>query len=159
MKRGLLALFALTAAAILLCACSGKRQTDAPLMRFSFSHSGMHSGLIYTLTAADTGHGWQADVSLLCGECMYVLDMSEEDADRLTALVQECNLQTWAGFDKNDPRCRDGTGFSLSMDFADGTHVYAEGSNAFPKDYGAAHQAILAYFDELLEKNGIPTRI
>lgn len=153
-------LLALVGAALAVCAgkiISGRPtfSTDAPMAGFSFSHSGMHSGLIYTLSASPGDAGWQADISLLGGEEAYVLDMSGEDVKRLAALAEEHNLQCWAGFDRTDPRCLDGTGFCLRIDYADGTHIYAEGSNAFPKNYNAAHDAILSYYIELMEKNGI----
>jgi len=142
-------------ALLCLSACTATFETNAPMSGFSFSHSGMHTGLMYTLSAANTDAGWQAQISLLGGEREHVLEMMEADVERLAAIAVEHHLQAWSGFDKSDPRCLDGTGFRLRIDYADGKHMYAEGSNAFPKGYAAAKDDILDYFAELMEKNGI----
>jgi len=138
-----------------LGACTAPFHTDAPIRSLSFSHTGMHTGLIYTLTAAQTDAGWQANLSLLAGEEEHVLEMTEADAARLNALAEEHNLQSWAGFDRSDRHALDGTGFRLSIDYEDGQHLYARGSNAFPKGYKEAHAEIRKFFGELMEKNGI----
>lgn len=149
----LLTLFAL--AALCLCACSRTFRTDAPMTGFSFSHSGMHTGHIYTLSAYKTDTGWLADISLLGGEKEYVLDLTDDESEKLAELADEHQLKSWAGFNKSDPRCKDGTGFILSIDYADKKHLYAKGSNAFPKNYESAHNAILSYFNEIMQNNGI----
>ena len=140
---------------LLLCACAPPFETDAPMTRFSFLHSGMHLGLMYTLSAGRTETGWKAELSLLAGDREYTLDMTDEDVHCLEELIQRNNLKAWAGFDKVDRRALDGTSFSLSIDFEDGEHLYAEGSNAFPKGYADAHNDIRTYFEKLMERNGI----
>jgi len=138
-----------------LSACTASFHTDAPMTRFSFMHSGAHTGLIYTLSAGKGETGWQAEISLLAGEREHVLEMTEEDAERLTALAEEHNLQSWAGFDQSARNVLDGTGFSLTIGYADGQRLYAEGSNAFPKGYREARGEILDFFGELMERNGL----
>ena len=141
--------------ALLLCSCAGPLKTDAPMIGFTFSHSGMHTGLIYTLSAEKEDDGWRADLSLLCGEREYSLPMSEEEAWELTALVETHRLTDWYDFDEADLNALDGTAFELVLRYADGQEVHASGSNAFPEGYAALHEAVLNFFGELMEKNGI----
>ena len=145
----------LLAILLLLCACTPPFEKDAPMTHFSFSHSGMHTGLMYTLSAGRTDAGWKAEVSLLAGDREHILDMTDEDVRRLEDIVQIHNLKAWAGFDKVDRHALDGTDFSLSIDFEDGKHLFAQGSNAFPKGYAEAHNDIRTYFGNLMEINGI----
>jgi len=153
MKRRLTAV--LLAVLVLLAACSKPLKTDAPMNSFSFSHSGMNIGLIYTLSAAETETGWQAELSLLASEQEYILDMTESDVATLTELVQKHGLNRWNGFDKVDKNALDGYDFELCISYADGQKIYASGSNTFPKGYDAAHREILEFFGVLMEKNGI----
>lgn len=154
MKRGLLT--ALVLLIILqLCACARPLRTDAPMNRFCFEHSGMHTGLMYTLAAENTGSGWQAEISLLCGEREYCLPMTDEEAAELISLVKTHQLNRWNGFDKVDRSALDGTDFTLQIGYEDGQKLYASGSNAFPEGYKAAHEEIRRFFGALLEKHGI----
>ena len=155
MKPRVLMALALLTVLLTAVACSKTLRTDAPMTDFSFSHSGMHTGLIYTLSAARTESGWQADLSLLAGEREYALPMTEKEAGELTELVKAHELNRWNGFDKVNRSALDGYSFEMAIDYEDGQHLYASGSNAFPKGYDAAHEAILTFFGELMEKNGI----
>ena len=153
MKRRLTAV--MLAALAMLSACSKPLKTDAPMNSFSFSHSGMNIGLIYTLEAAQTQTGWQAELSLLAGEQEYLLDMTDAEASALAEIVQEHELNRWNGFDKVDKNALDGYDFELCIGYADGQKLYASGSNAFPEGYDAVHKEILEFFGKLMERNGI----
>ena len=145
----------LLAAALLLCSCKKPFETDTPMCGFAFSHSGMHTGLIYTLEAERAGNGWQSNLSLLAGEKEYTLDMTAEEAEALAALVRNHELDRWNGYDRVDRHALDGTAFDLRIGYEDGQEVRASGSNAFPEGYAAAHEAILKFFGELMEESGI----
>ncbi len=145
----------LSAVLLTVCGCVRPLKTDAPMTSFSFSHSGMHSGLIYTLSAEKDGDGWRADLSLLAGDREYELDMTEEEAEALNALVETHKLTGWNGFDKVDRLALDGTDFELRIGYEDGQEVCASGSNAFPKGYREAREAILELFGEMMERNGM----
>ena len=155
MKCRILTALVLTAVLLAASACSKPITTDAPISSFSFSHSGMHTGLIYTLNAARTEEGWQANLSLMAGEKEYSLDMNAEEAEALASLVQNHELTRWNGFDRVDRHALDGTGFELTIRYEDGQEVRASGSNAFPEGYREAREAILEFFAELMERNGI----
>jgi len=155
MKRSMRLAVMLLAAVLSLCSCTKPLRTDAPMCGFTFSHSGMHTGLIYTLSAQRDEGGWRAELSLLCGEREYSFAMTDEEAAKLAALVQEHRLNAWNGFDKVDMSALDGTGFELTIDYEDGQRLCASGSNAFPEGYREAREAILEFFAELMERNGI----
>lgn len=147
--------------AVLLClcllmlgGCAAPVRTDAALSRFSFSHSGMHTGRIFSLAAERTVDGWQAQLDLFCGQQVLTLPMAPEEAGKLEELIDSCNLWAWNGFKKADRRMLDGEGFDLYVSFADGQKLRASGSNAFPKSYAAAESAIKDFFIQLMEKNG-----
>ena len=155
MKDRVLLLVLLLAVMLALFGCRKTLQTDAPMNSFSFSHSGMHTGLIYTLAAEKSETGWQASLSLLAGDREYTLDMTAEEAEALISLVQTHELNRWNGFDKVDRHALDGTGFELRIGYEDGQTLNSSGSNAFPEGYRAAHEAIVKFFGELMERNGI----
>ena len=145
----------LAAAMLLLTSCAGRFHTEAPMESFSFSHSGMHSDSIYTLSIQKTEQGWRAELDLLAGNRLHILPVSQAEADALAALLDAHDLWSWAGFDKVDKRVLDGTGFDLNIRFADGKKLIASGSNAFPKGYNEAKEAIKAFFIQIMENKGI----
>lgn len=155
MKRRMIAVLLLTVVLLAGSACRKPIKTDAPMTGFTFSHSGMHTGLIYTLSAKKGEGGWFAGFSLLAGEREYTLDMTAEEAEALASLVQNHELNRWNGFDRVDRHALDGTAFELVLRYEDGQEVRASGSNAFPEGYKAAHEGILEFFGSLMEKNGI----
>jgi len=155
MKRRMIAVLLVLAVLLTASACSKPLRTDAPISSFSFSHSGMHTGLIYTLSAARTETGWQANLSLLAGEREYILEMTEAEAEDLAAIVRKHELNRWNGFDRVDRTALDGTDFDLKIHYEDGQTLSASGSNAFPKGYKEAHEEILDFFGELMERNGL----
>lgn len=139
---------------LLLSSCAGMVHTDAPMEHFTFSHFGMSTGSIYTMTAERTDSGWKAHFDLFCTH-EFEVPLQQAEADELVRLMDELNLWKWNGFDRADRRVEDGEGFSLNVRFADGTKISASGDNAFPEGYADAEEAIRRIFIELLEKNGI----
>lgn len=155
MKRRILTVLLLAAVLLAAYACSKPLWTVAPIGSFSFSHSGMHTGLIYTLSAARTEVGWQAELSLLAGEREYLLEMTEAEAEELDTIVRKHDLNRWNGFDRADQTAKDGTGFDMKIHYEDGQVLSASGSNAFPRGYREAHEEILDFFGKLMERNGL----
>lgn len=146
---------ALLSALLLLTACTGRFHTDAEMAYFSFSHSGMRSDSIYTLSAEKTEQGWQAKLDLFAGSMIHVLPMTQEEANVLSGLLDTYDLWGWSGFDKADLRALDGTAFNLFIRFEGGESLSASGSNAFPKGYAEAKMAIEAFFAQIMEAKGI----
>ncbi|MBO7410779.1 MAG: hypothetical protein J6T92_02535, partial [Ottowia sp.] len=78
--------------------------------------------------------------------------MSDEDVAALEALLARLNLATWDGFKGSARGVLDGTDFGFSLAYTDGREVQASGSNRFPRGYGEARDALVAFFDALLEQ-------
>lgn len=155
MRCRTLLVFTLLTVLLTTAACSKPCLTDAPMTGFSFSHSGMHTGLIYTLTAARVEDGWMANLSLLAGAREYVLEMTEKEAEGLAEIVRKHELNRWNGFDKADRRVLDGCSFELRIRYEDEQTVSASGSGVFPRGYTEAYEDILDFFGELMERNGL----
>lgn len=73
-------------------------------------------------------------------------------ADRLKALCDSCRIYRWNGFDKSNRLVLDGSGFSLSIRFADGKTLHADGSNSFPGGYREFRERLDALFAPEKEK-------
>ncbi len=69
-------------------------------------------------------------------------------AEALQQIMDDCRMESWDGFRGHNPNVLDGEDFSLRMTFADGTSVFATGSNQFPEGYAEACSRI----DKLFEK-------
>ncbi len=151
----LLTAFCLCIALIFLCCCAVSTKPDFPIVRFSFSHSGISTGSIYTYRAVQTADGWRAELFLLCGAYEHEFSMTGEEAEFLCALIDSCEFWKWNGFDKADRYALDGSSFDLKIDYADGSSVTAHGSNAFPDGYIAAVGEINIFFEELMKAHGI----
>lgn len=139
---------------LLLSSCSMLLRTDAPMERFSFSHSGMRIDSVYTLVAEKMADGWQAHFNLFMTQD-FTLPMTQADADALYALLDDCSLWAWNGFHKVDPIVSDGRRFKLDVRFEDGRKLTASGGNKFPDGYGAAENAVKAVFIQIMETNGM----
>ncbi|MBE5775498.1 MAG: hypothetical protein E7337_16500 [Clostridiales bacterium] len=143
---------------LVFTSCAGPPRTGAPLERFSFSHSGMSTGSIYTLTVLRTDGGWKMKADLFCSH-EYEFPMSQEDVRRLTQLIDSHELWKWNGYDRADRHVHDGEGFDLRIWFEDGQEISASGENSFPAGYRAAEDAVKTFFIEIMETNGIKKSI
>jgi len=80
----------------------------------------------------------------------YPVPVDKAWVDQLTGIVQEHNILLWDGFSRTDTLLMDGTSFSLSLTFSDGSTVRARGYGSFPEGYGSAAREIDAHFMQLL---------
>lgn len=53
----------------------------------------------------------------------------------LEDLCRDCRIDRWNGFSGKDPKTLGGGGFALTLSYADGKKIHAEGYNAYPKRY------------------------
>ena len=130
-------------AVLLCCSMSFAPAEDGgdTLVRFYFMRGGYMAPHSYEVTLTGDGYAitenegdpWPLDPSL---------------AEELIRFVDECGMKRWDGFHGSNPYVLDGEGFSLTMEFADGTTVYASGENSFPDGY----QEAAARLDEIFEK-------
>ena len=63
----------------------------------------------------------------------YAVPVDDTWVDVLTSIVQENNVILWDGFSESDSTLLDGTHFSITLEFSDGTTVNANGYGRFPE--------------------------
>ena len=95
-----------------------------------------------------TVHFWMAHE-----EEPYPVTVDQAWVDVLTDIVYRNNMVRWDGFHESSRGLLDGTNFSVTLMFSDGTSVNASGYGSFPKCYGDASQAIDAHFMQLLPED------
>ena len=130
--------------------------TDAALKEFCYSHSGSMVDEIYSYeikSDESSPTGYTVIFDLRCGYEVYSTYADAELIREVSVLIEECELHKWNGFNETDSMVMDGSGFSLDIVYADGTEVYAHGSNSFPKGYGEAAERIDAMFYSYMEEN------
>ena len=120
---------------------------------FSFSHRGMSAAdcYLYSAEKAETGVRLYTEDMYYGGRTVDVL-IEDPLLDQLGELAEEYGIQSWDGFDKVDKNVLDGTGFTLSITYADGRSVRANGNNVFPDGYEDAKAGICALFEELIDQ-------
>ena len=146
---GIKALVCLVIIAVILTGCAHlkKTGTDAQISSFSYQHSGMHTGLIYTYTFQKEIDGYTAHYELNCGQTVFSVSVDADFAVELKRIVDENNLYAWDGFDEAPRDVLDGESFTIRIEFEDGTKIRACGSNSYPKGYQDAYREIQAIFE------------
>ena len=117
---------------------NGVKETSAPLVSFDYSHRGSSTDSFYSYEVTESGNGYCFRFLPFREEDEQTAAMSAEDVDALVEINNRHELWKWHGFSKTDSNIMDGTSFSLSVSFADGTVIIANGSNRFPSSYSAA---------------------
>ena len=118
---------------------------------FEYQHSGSISYDGYYYTFCKDEKGVHLDASMNCGWERLSVDLDAEIMKQLEDITYEHQMQNWDGFNESDSNILDGEGFSLHIEFMDGTGVAAHGNNAFPRGFGAAETAFNSLFWELTE--------
>jgi len=132
-------------------------ESDIAFDYFCYYNSGSSTYEIYSYEVGrdeETGE-WTVICELHCGYDTYTLPADAELMNKLTEIMDAHTLRQWDGFSASDSMVLDGSGFSLEVDFADGSSIDAHGSNSFPDGFNEAKQAIDELFRTYLEKNGI----
>ena len=125
---------------------------------FKYTFRGSIGGNSFTRTAEIDGD--KVTLSLQKMEKRDYGKMEGEAAPGFAAALEELcrkhKIVRWNGFDKNNRRVLDGSGFNLRVKFKDGKEVEADGSNAFPNGYRDFVKDMGELFkpeeDKLLEK-------
>ena len=80
--------------------------------------------------------------------------------DELTRLSDTYEIaEKWDGFDEVAEGVLDGSGFSLYMEFEDGSYMSASGYNDFPKGYGEFEKAFNEMLDSVVDKAAIKDKL
>lgn len=114
---------------------------EGALTRLFFMRGGYMAPLSYEVTL--TGDGY-----VIAENEGRPRPLDPSLAAEMIRVVEECGMKRWDGFRGSNPYVLDGESFSLTMEFSDGTTVYASGENSFPDGYGEAS----ARLDEIFEK-------
>ena len=130
---------------------------NSPVSYFCYSNSGSSTYEIYSYEVEKDEESGKMTVNyeLNCGNLMYSVPADEELMQALSAVIADKNMRKWNGFKKTNSMVLDGSGFSLSIAFEDGSMIKASGSNSFPEGFGDAKAAIDELFEKYLEKKGI----
>ena len=113
---------------LILAAHGPARSEEKALVRFEFSRGGYLPPQSYALTVRSEGCFLSRD-----GGAEREIDLSVADEPR--RIMEKYGVEAWNGFHETDPDVLDGEGFSLIVQFSDGSEVYASGDNAFPAGY------------------------
>ena len=97
---------------------------------------------------ANTAYFWMANE-----DEPYPVPVDDAWVEALTNIVLGNNMILWDGFSESDSMLLDGTHFSITLEFSDGTTVNANGYGCFPAYYGNASEAIAALFLQLLPED------
>lgn len=60
----------------------------------------------------------------------------------LMGIFKKYDIYSWDGYDKSDDEVLDGMGFSLYVQFSDGSCINAHGNNMFPQKFREFDEAI-----------------
>jgi hypothetical protein len=161
MLKRIILLCLLFGIAVILSGCElspPKPVPDAPtaspvpgeLVSLSFSERNAYYARVqgYDFVAENgkyTAYFWMANE-----EEPYPVPVDNAWVDRLNKIVQHNKMLMWDGFHGTDTMLLDGTSFSISLAFSDGTTVHASGYGQFPDGYGIASEEIDAHFLQLL---------
>lgn len=121
---------------------------------FRYSYNGSIGGDSYHYRLCRKDGGWHFSY-----ESMLLPDYGEMEtpaegsyAEKLWEAYLDGRIAEWEGFSKYNTMVLDGSGFSLEIVFNDGKHLYASGTNAFPRGYREFEDRIDEIFKPLSEK-------
>ncbi|MBP5780657.1 MAG: hypothetical protein J6X34_05420 [Clostridia bacterium] len=135
---------------------AGSRATEnaSGIVRFSYSYNGSIGGNSYTYKI----DARTRPVRMKLEHMLYPEygepegEVGDDFLKLLEGLCRRCGIASWNGFNKYNKYVCDGSGFSLSIQYADGKVLTAHGSNSFPKGYREFKNALDALFDPEVEK-------
>lgn len=123
--------------------------TEVQKITFSQHESAMPEISSFTLTRAEEG-------TQVCLEIAYEDEyLHMDDAklmDRVREILETNEVGSWNGFHGNNFMVLDGGGFSMYVEFTDGTTLSASGENCFPANY----QTVASELTELIQPTKKP---
>ena len=111
---------------------------NTELTEFYYSHRGSMVDDIYSYEVKSdesSPTGFTVIFNLNCGYDVYSTPADARLIENVLALIGECELHQWNGFNESDSMILDGSGFSLDVVYANGTEIHAHGNNSFPAGY------------------------
>lgn len=153
MRKQILLCFLLFLAAALLSGCQKKRlKEDVLVESFSYKTVGTAMGSETTFSIVREGDGFNVTQSSGGGQTVRKAHVEQAIGAQATDILRAHNVLAWNGFAQSDPHMLDGTSFTLSIAFDDGTTISARGTNSSPKGLSAAMREIRDLFDRFLRE-------
>lgn len=126
---------------------------DSPLSMLSFSESASYYKRVQGYEFRAEEGKYTVYFHLSDAEEPYPVQTDQAWAETLTGFISQYGMMAWDGFSGHAPGLLDGTQFSMTFTFADGTSVHAGGYGRFPVNYRDATSAIEAHFMQLLPQD------
>ena len=154
MRKQILLCFLLFLAAALLGGCQRKRLAqDVLLESFCYETVGTAMGSETRLSIVREGDGVAVTQSFGGGHTVRSAYVEQSVGGQVTDILRTHRALSWNGFAQSDPHMLDGTSFTLSIAFDDGTTISARGTNSYPKGLSAAVREIKDLFDRFLRES------
>ena len=125
----------------------------APLYYFYFSESASYFKRVQGYEFRAEEGKYTAYFYIANEDEPYPVPVDQAWVDTLAGFISQYGMMGWDGFHGSDSMLLDGTHFSISFSFADGTVVRASGYGMFPENYRDASAAIDAHFLQLLPED------
>lgn len=77
-------------------------------------------------------------------------EVCADTMEKLSKLCADLNILSWDKFNKSMKNVLDGSGFYLTVSFEDGTHINAQGSNSFPKNYSQFEKGLAEVMEPVI---------
>jgi len=119
---------------------------------FSYETIGTAMGSETELSIVREGDGFRVTQSSGGGQTVRSAYVEQAVGGQVTDILRTHRALSWDGYAKSDPRVLDGTTFTLSVAFDDGTTISAQGANNYPKGLSAAVGEIKNLFDQFLRE-------
>ena len=154
MRKQVLHCLLLLLAIALLSGCHRKRlDGDILVESFLYETFGTEMSSERTFSIVCEEDGVTITQSSGGGQFVRTAHVVQKIMVRVTDILREHDVLSWDGYAKYDPRVLDGTSFTLSIDFGDGTTISAQGTNSYPKGLSAAMREIEDLFDRFLRES------
>ena len=128
-------------------------EPSSPLITLSFSESASYFKRVQGYEYRTEDGKYTAYFYIDNEDEPYPVPVDQAWVDTLNGSIGQFGMMSWDGFHGSDSMLLDGTQFSISFTFADGTAVHASGYGRFPENYGDASRAIDAHFLQLLPED------
>lgn len=127
-----------------------RANTTDEITKFEFNHSGMSSYDCYSFACKKEGEKalWEYE----CCGTEFQGEVAMEDFLNIQKVFAENKVANWNGFSGTNSNVLDGSGYSLSVTYADGSTSDSSGSNKFPSGYSNVHSAVADLKDLCVKK-------
>ena len=136
-----------------LSCLSGTKPTDSHIRSFRYSYDGTigANSFSYEIICDSTGNTLSVEMMEHADYGTMKTAVSDEFMENLRLLCYKHNVMRWDGYDKFNKYVCDGSGFSLSVGYEDGSRMSAHGMNMVPDGYRNFENEMAALFAPVVE--------